>query len=359
MAAAELQPLPLAEEVRDEMIEESSVEKKRNYPIFMVSLTLLQIGLFIYDHICITREGRSFGWDDNSNYFPVDHPLILNRDKQVQIWRFYTHAFVHAGGQHLFFNMLLQIVTGIPLEIESGSLRVGLVHTLGVLVANLPMAFLGRFNYGCGGSGGSYCIAAAKLAVVLSSLNKRFEPDQRGRSSGKSEDYEANNGGGLSSKSEDESAHFEVAQEGQVCDVLNEPTAVDSGQREQVNVKVETGNSIFRCAIWVLVILCMTVGVELFTTYLCYASGSPYWYYCRAHFAHLTASLEGVFLGLVFLNKDRAEVCGKRWLTRLLRGAALAIPILTIAALAFSVTSKCASKHRGENISLYAAVFKC
>ena len=84
MAAAELQPLPLAEEVRDEMIEESSVEKKRNYPIFMVSLTLLQIGLFIYDHICITSEGRSFGWDDNSNYFPVDHPLILNRNKQVE-----------------------------------------------------------------------------------------------------------------------------------------------------------------------------------------------------------------------------------------------------------------------------------
>ena len=84
MAAAELQPLPLAEEVRDEMIEESSVEKKRNHPIFMVSLTLLQIGLFIYDHICITSEGRSFGWDDNSNYFPVDHPLILNRNKQVE-----------------------------------------------------------------------------------------------------------------------------------------------------------------------------------------------------------------------------------------------------------------------------------
>ena len=210
-----------------------------------------------------------------------------------------------------------------------------------------------------GGSGGSYCIAAAKLAVVLSSFNKRFKPDQRGRSSGKSEDYEAHNEGGLSSKSEDESAHFEVVQEGQVCNVLNEPTAVDSGQREQVNVKVETGNSIFRCAIWVLVILCMTVGVELFTTYMCYASGNPFWYYCRAHFAHLTASLEGVFLGLVFLNKDRADVCGKRWLTRLLRGAALAIPLLTIAALAFSVASKCSSKHRGENISLYAAVFKC
>ena len=82
--AGELQPLPLTEDLKDEMSEESSVEKKRNRPIFMVGLTLLQIGFFIYDHICITREGRSFGWDENSNYFPVDHPLILNRDKQVE-----------------------------------------------------------------------------------------------------------------------------------------------------------------------------------------------------------------------------------------------------------------------------------
>ena len=40
--------------------------------------------------------------------------------------------------------------SGIPLEIENGSLRVCLVHTLGVLVANLPSAFH-PFKYGCGG----------------------------------------------------------------------------------------------------------------------------------------------------------------------------------------------------------------
>ena len=75
------QPLPLTEEVRDEIGVE---KKKRNCPIFIVSITLLQIALFVYDRICIKREGRSFGWDDNINYFPVDHPFILNRDKQVE-----------------------------------------------------------------------------------------------------------------------------------------------------------------------------------------------------------------------------------------------------------------------------------
>merc|ERR1712130_870376 len=127
--------------------------------------------------------------------------------------------------------------------------------------------------------------------------------------------------------------------EDQVC----EQAGVDSGQREQhVNVKVETGNSICSCVIWVLVILCMTIGVEIFTTYRCYASGHPYWYFCRAHFAHLTASLEGACLGLVFLNsnEDRdEELCGKTRSTRILRGAAIAVTLLTIAALAFYVAS--------------------
>ena len=92
---------------------EEGTQKKRNYPIFMVGISLLQIGFFIYDHICVTKEGKPFGWDDNSNYMPLDHPLILNKYKKKEIWRFYTHAFVHAGGQHLFFNMLLQLVTGV------------------------------------------------------------------------------------------------------------------------------------------------------------------------------------------------------------------------------------------------------
>ena len=82
--AGGLQSLPLTEEVREEKSEESSFEKKRCRPIFIVGITLLQIGFFIYDHIRITQAGEPFGWDENSNYFPWDHPLILNQDKQVE-----------------------------------------------------------------------------------------------------------------------------------------------------------------------------------------------------------------------------------------------------------------------------------
>ena len=53
--AGGLQSLPLTEEVKEEKSEESNFEKKRCRPIFIVGITLLQIGFFIYDHICITH----------------------------------------------------------------------------------------------------------------------------------------------------------------------------------------------------------------------------------------------------------------------------------------------------------------
>ena len=92
---------------------------------------MLQIGFFIYDHISITKEGSPFGWDHNSNEFPYDHPLILNKNKQKEqkeIWRFYAHAFVHLGGQHLFFNMLLQLVTGFRSYLPFPSMRISIKH---------------------------------------------------------------------------------------------------------------------------------------------------------------------------------------------------------------------------------------
>ena len=113
------------------------------------------------------------------------------------------------------------------------------------------------------GSGGSYCIAAAKLALTLSNAKK--------------------------------------------------PPSLP------VSTSLVAFSGAGRTAIWVFVIFCMTVGVELFTTYQCYASGNPHWYFCRAHFAHLTASIEGVCLGLVFLNKDNDFGNTK---TRLINGAA-------------------------------------
>ena len=107
--------------------------------------------------------------------------------------------------------------------------------------------------------------------------------------------------------------------------------AVEVRQRSRVGSYMHLSDVVE--VFWVFAILCMTVSVEMFTTYECYASDHPY--ICRAHFAHLTASIEGTWLGLAFLNKDGL---GKTR-TMLIIGVALAIPIVTIAGLAFSLFS--------------------
>merc|ERR1719510_1740972 len=102
---------------------------------------------------------------------------------------------------------------------KNGSLRVCLVHTMGVLVANFSFYCVdfkcNISEYGYGGSGGSYCIAAAKLALTLSNAKK--------------------------------------------------PPSLP------VSTSLVAFSGAKRTAIWVFVIFCMTVGVELFTTYQCYA----------------------------------------------------------------------------------------
>jgi membrane associated rhomboid family serine protease len=130
---------------------------KKNYPIFIIGISLIQTGFFFFDVLTYTRKGKTFGWYDDDNFFDYNHMLILNPFKRWEVWRIYTHSLYHAGGQHLFFNMLLQLVSGefllktskdfsfdyswirsgIPLERECGSLRMAAVQSLGVLVASL------------------------------------------------------------------------------------------------------------------------------------------------------------------------------------------------------------------------------
>lgn len=75
--------------------------------------------------------------------------------------------FYFCSWLHLLFNLLVQVLVGLPLEMVHGSLRIGAVYMAGVLAGSLGTSVFDTDVYLVGASGGVYALLAAHLANVL------------------------------------------------------------------------------------------------------------------------------------------------------------------------------------------------
>lgn len=82
-------------------------------------------------------------------------------DQRSEVWRYWGYQFVHGSNAHITFNALVQMATGIPLELAHGSFLVGLVYNLGVVVGALSVMFSDPTTLVVGASGGVYCLFGA------------------------------------------------------------------------------------------------------------------------------------------------------------------------------------------------------
>lgn len=69
------------------------------------------------------------------------------------------------------FNLLVQLLVGLPLEMVHGSARIGTVYLAGVLAGSLGTSVFDADVYLVGASGGVYALLAAHLANVLINYN--------------------------------------------------------------------------------------------------------------------------------------------------------------------------------------------
>ena len=88
-------------------------------PAFMLSISLLQAVVFVYNCVMFYKITGQVGLNG-----PVPHcsHLIFNPDKRYQVWRYITYMMIHSGVFHAVFNILVQLVLGIPLEMVHGKL---------------------------------------------------------------------------------------------------------------------------------------------------------------------------------------------------------------------------------------------
>jgi len=129
-------------------------------PMFMILISVIEIAFYIYNS---ATYDNWFGFP----YQLIDSPLIFNPRFREQVWRFFSYMFLHAGLEHCFFNVLVQLVLGIPLEMVHGGLRVGAIYVAGVVAGSLASSVFDPFTALVGASGGVYALITAQLANVI------------------------------------------------------------------------------------------------------------------------------------------------------------------------------------------------
>lgn len=129
-------------------------------PLFIILITFIELGVFTYYTV-------TMGEMNPSGPVPIDSIFIYRPDKRLQAWRFIFYMVLHAGWLHLLFNLLVQLLVGLPLEMVHGSLRIGVVYMAGVLAGSLGTSVFDTEVYLVGASGGVYALLAAHLANVL------------------------------------------------------------------------------------------------------------------------------------------------------------------------------------------------
>ncbi|WAQ95848.1 RHBL3-like protein [Mya arenaria] len=129
-------------------------------PLFVPLITFVEIGCFMYysvDGGRLTINGP----------LPLSSIFIYRPDRRIEIWRFVFYMFIHAGWVHLLFNMLIQLIVGVPLEMIHGPCRIATVYLAGVLAGSLGTSVFDTNAVLVGASGGVYALLAGHLANIL------------------------------------------------------------------------------------------------------------------------------------------------------------------------------------------------
>uniref|UniRef100_T1JDI7 rhomboid protease n=1 Tax=Strigamia maritima TaxID=126957 RepID=T1JDI7_STRMM len=118
------------------------------------------VGVFIYYAI-------DFGYVTASGPVPFKSPLIYDPRKRYEAWRYVSYMLIHAGCMHILFNMIIQLILGIPLEMVHKFWRVWLVYVAGVLAGSLGTSISDPRVYLAGASGGVYALITGHLATII------------------------------------------------------------------------------------------------------------------------------------------------------------------------------------------------
>ena len=138
-------------------------------PVFLLLISFLQVVVFIWHCTELNARGTPVDWkgppllqwrnasmdwdtdckiywDETDNWRRPEGCVLRNESLHYdpgkikhkwQIWRYITYAFVHSGYAHIIFNVVIQIVVGVPLELVHRWYRIIPIYFGGVLAGAL------------------------------------------------------------------------------------------------------------------------------------------------------------------------------------------------------------------------------
>ena len=132
--------------------ERDCLKKVHRFPFFIVAMTLVQCGAFLareyvpYAHTILGSpleiNPNRYEYESKCSYCnfslftdildPCMQPTLFYRKEDI--WRLLTYSLTHADAQHLFNNMSQQILFGLPLEFQLGSMCTFTIYIAGVLI---------------------------------------------------------------------------------------------------------------------------------------------------------------------------------------------------------------------------------
>jgi len=129
-------------------------------PLFMILVSILQLGVFIYHSVQL----ESVMWTGNA---PLCSNLIYNPQRRPEAWRYLTYSLVHSGISHILLNIFIQLVVGLPLEMSHGSWRISLLYLIGVISGSLASSCTEPQVHLAGASSGVYALIAAHISNLI------------------------------------------------------------------------------------------------------------------------------------------------------------------------------------------------
>lgn len=129
-------------------------------PLFMILVSVAEIAVYIYYGITL---GEWLTYD----YDLLKSPLVFDPRYRQQAWRFVSYMLVHAGLEHVGFNVFVQLILGVPLEMVHGPVRLGAIYLAGVVAGSLASSIFDPCTILVGASGGVYAMFTAHLANVI------------------------------------------------------------------------------------------------------------------------------------------------------------------------------------------------